>query len=145
MSKNETLIILLAEDNEADARLTMELLKESHIFNIIIYHVIDGVETMNFLSHKEEFTTAPRPDIIILDLNMPRKDGREVLNEMRANPDLMSIPVIVLTTSENYDDVKTSYQLQCNAYIVKPIDLEKFITVLKSIEDFWFNTVQLPV
>ncbi len=135
--------ILLVEDNPGDVRLTVEGLKESKVRNNL--HVArDGVEAMEFLHREGQHTSAVRPDLILLDLNLPRMDGREVLAEIKSDPKLKTIPVVVLTTSRAEHDVLRSYELQANCYITKPVDLEQFITVVKSIEDFWFTIVTLP-
>jgi two-component system, chemotaxis family, response regulator Rcp1 len=135
--------ILLVEDNPGDVRLTMEGLNEGKVRNNLNV-VKDGVEALAFLRRKGEFADAVRPDLILLDLNLPRKDGREVLADIKSDPDLKTIPVVVLTTSRAEQDVLHSYQLQANCYITKPVDLEQFITVVKSIEDFWLTIVTLP-
>jgi len=135
--------ILLVEDNPGDVRLTIEGLKESKVRNNL--HVAsDGVEAMAFLRREGQHASAVRPDLILLDLNLPRMDGREVLAELKSDPKLKTIPVVVLTTSNAEQDVLRSYELQANCYITKPVDLEKFISVVKSIEDFWFTIVTLP-
>ena len=135
--------ILLVEDNPGDVRLTVEGLKESKVRNNL--HVArDGVEAMAFLHREGQHTSAVRPDLILLDLNLPRMDGREVLLEIKSDPKLKTIPVVVLTTSRAEHDVLRSYELQANCYITKPVDVEQFITVVKSIEDFWFTIVTLP-
>ncbi len=135
--------ILLVEDNPGDVRLTVEGLNEGKVRNNL--HVAkDGVEALAFLRRQGQFKDAVRPDLILLDLNLPRKDGREVLSEIKADPQLKTIPVVVLTTSRAEQDVLHSYQLQANCYITKPVDLEQFITVVKSIEDFWLTIVTLP-
>jgi two-component system, chemotaxis family, response regulator Rcp1 len=135
--------ILLVEDNPGDVRLTIEGLKEGKVRNNL--HVArDGVEALEFLRRQGTFADAVRPDLILLDLNLPRKDGREVLSEIKSDPELKTIPVVVLTTSSAEQDVLESYQLQANCYITKPVDLEQFITVVKSIEDFWVTIVTLP-
>ncbi|HLZ30063.1 MAG TPA: response regulator [Chloroflexota bacterium] len=135
--------ILLVEDNPGDVRLTMEGLTESKVRNNL--HVArDGVEAMAFLRRERQFADAVRPDLILLDLNLPRMDGREVLSAVKSDPHLRTIPVVVLTTSRAEQDVLRSYELQANCYITKPVDLEQFITVVKSIEDFWFSIVTLP-
>jgi chemotaxis family two-component system response regulator Rcp1 len=135
--------ILLVEDNPGDVRLTVEGLKESKVRNNL--HVArDGVEAMAFLRREGQHTGAVRPDLILLDLNLPRMDGREVLSEIKSDAKLKMIPVVVLTTSNAEQDVLRSYELQANCYITKPVDLEQFITVVKSIEDFWFSIVTLP-
>jgi two-component system, chemotaxis family, response regulator Rcp1 len=135
--------ILLVEDNPGDARLTQEALREGKIRNKL-YHAHDGVEALAFLRRAAEFATAPRPDIILLDLNLPRKDGREVLAELKQDQALRTIPVVVLTTSDAEQDIVKSYELHANCYITKPVDLEKFITVVSAIEDFWLTVVKLP-
>lgn len=135
--------ILLVEDNPGDARLTLEALKESKVQNNL-YHVSDGVEAMKFLRQQEEHAGVPPPDLVLLDLNMPRMDGREVLAKIKDDPELRSIPVVVLTTSEAERDLVKSYDLHANAYIVKPIDLDRFIEVVQAIEEFWFTIVKLP-
>ena len=135
--------ILLVEDNPGDARLTQEALREGKLRNRI-HHVCDGVEALAFLRREGEYRDAPVPDIILLDLNMPRKDGREVLMEIKADPQLRFIPVVVLTTSEAENDVVKSYELHANCYITKPVDLEKFTAIVHSIEDFWLQVVTLP-
>jgi len=135
--------ILLVEDDPGDVRLTVEGLKESKVRNNL--HVArDGVEAMEFLRREGPHTGAVRPDLILLDLNLPRMDGREVLLEIKSDAKLKTIPVVVLTTSRAEHDVLRSYELQANCYITKPVDLEQFITVVKSIEDFWFTIVTLP-
>ena len=135
--------ILLVEDNPGDVRLTIEALKESKIRNTL--HVAhDGEEAMDFLLQRGRFTTAPRPDLILLDLNLPRKDGREVLKEIKNAPHLRRIPVAVLTTSSAEEDIVKSYNLHANCYIQKPLDIDQFAKVVKSIEDFWFTIVTLP-
>ena len=135
--------ILLVEDNPGDVRLTVEGLNEGKVANNL--HVAkDGVEALAFLRKEGDYSDAVRPDLILLDLNLPRKDGREVLADIKADPDLKTIPVVVLTTSRAEQDVLHSYQLQANCYITKPVDLEQFIHVVKSIEDFWLTVVTLP-
>ena len=135
--------ILLVEDNPGDVRLTMEALHDGKVRNNL--HVAkDGVEAMAFLRQEGPHASAVRPDLVLLDLNLPRKDGREVLAEIKADLELKTIPVVVLTTSTAEQDVLRSYQLQANCYISKPVDLEQFITVVRSIEDFWLTIVTLP-
>jgi CheY-like chemotaxis protein len=135
--------ILLVEDNPGDVRLTVEGLNEGKVRNNL--HVArDGVEALSFLRHEGQFADAVRPDLILLDLNLPRKDGREVLADIKSDPELKTIPVVVLTTSRAEQDVLHSYELQANCYITKPVDLEQFITVVKSIEEFWLTIVTLP-
>ena len=135
--------LLLIEDNPGDVRLAQEGLREGKILNRL--HVArDGEEAMAFLCREGAFADAPRPDLILLDLNLPKKDGREVLAEIKADPRLLRIPVVVLTTSEAEEDVLRSYNLHANCYITKPMDLDRFIEVIMAIEQFWFNIVQLP-
>lgn len=135
--------ILFVEDNARDARLAVEALKESKVNNNL-YHVKDGVEAMAFLRREGDYAHMPMPDLVLLDLNMPRKDGREVLAEIKEDPRLRVIPVVVLTTSEAERDLVRSYDLHANAYVVKPIDLDRFVEVVQAIEDFWFVVVKLP-
>jgi two-component system, chemotaxis family, response regulator Rcp1 len=135
--------VLLVEDNPGDVRLTIEGLRDSKVRNTL--HVArDGVEAMEFLRRTGQFAAAVRPDLILLDLNLPRMDGREVLSAIKSDPTLKTIPVVVLTTSRAEQDVLRSYELQANCYITKPVDLEQFMTVIKSIEDFWLTIVRLP-
>ena len=135
--------ILLVEDNPGDVRLTREALKESKIRNNLSI-VRDGVEAMAFLRHEGDYARAPRPDIILLDLNLPRKDGREVLAEIKEDDHLRRIPVVILTTSDDEHDILESYNLHANCYITKPVDLNRFVTIIKNIEDFWLTIVRLP-
>ena len=135
--------ILLVEDNAGDVRLAEEALKESKLLNKL-YQVEDGIEAMAFLRQEGEYSDAPRPDLVLLDLNLPRKNGREVLAEIKADETLKRIPVVVLTVSRAEEDVLKSYNLHANCYISKPFDMEQFIKVVKSIEDFWFSIVKLP-
>lgn len=135
--------ILLVEDNPGDVRLTIEGLNEAKVRNNL--HVArDGVEALEFLRRQGQFAAAVRPDLILLDLNLPRMDGHQVLAEVKSDPDLKSIPVVILTTSSAEQDILQSYQLQANCYITKPVDLEQFIKVVRSIEDFWLTIVTLP-
>lgn len=136
--------VLLVEDNPGDVRLTQEAFKEGKLRNSL-HIVMDGVEAMAFLQREGEYADAPHPDLILLDLNLPKKDGREVLAEIKADDLLKSIPVIVLTTSSAEEDIIRTYNHHANCYITKPIDLEQFINVVKSIGDFWFTVVKLPV
>jgi chemotaxis family two-component system response regulator Rcp1 len=134
--------ILLVEDNPGDVRLTREALHEAKMANNL--HVAaDGVEALEFL-RSANGRDRPRPDLILLDLNLPRKSGREVLEEVKSDPDLHRIPVVVLTTSEAEEDIERSYELHANAYIRKPVDFGAFIDVVRAIEDFWFSVVKLP-
>jgi len=135
--------ILLVEDNPGDVRLTIEGLNEAKVRNNLQV-ARDGVEALEFLRRQGRFADAVRPDLILLDLNLPRMDGREVLAEVKSDPDLKAIPVVVLTTSSAEQDILHSYQLQANCYITKPVDLEQFIKVVRSIEDFWLTIVRLP-
>ncbi len=135
--------ILLVEDNPGDARLASEALKDGKVSNNL-YHVTDGVEAMAFMRREGEYASAPRPDLILLDLNLPRKDGREVLSEIKEDPELRLVPVVVMTTSAAERDLIKSYELHANAYVVKPMDLDQFIEVVRAIENFWFTVVKLP-
>jgi len=135
--------ILLVEDNPADVRLTREALKEGKISNNLSI-ARDGVEALEYLRKLGKFTTAPDVDLILLDLNLPRKDGREVLAEVKMDERLKHIPVVVMTTSKAEEDILKSYNLHANCYVVKPIDFDKFIQVVKAIEDFWVSIVTLP-
>jgi chemotaxis family two-component system response regulator Rcp1 len=135
--------ILLVEDNPGDVRLTVEALKEGKVRNRLSV-VEDGVEALAFLRHEGKYAAAPRPDVILLDLNLPRKDGRAVLAEIKADEGLRRIPVVVLTTSSSEQDILRSYDLHANCYITKPVDLEQFIGVVKGIEEFWLTIVKLP-
>ena len=135
--------ILLVEDNPGDERLTREALKEGKVYNNL-HWVKDGVEAMEFLYRRGKYRDAPRPDIILLDLNLPKKDGREVLQEIKADDALKRIPVVVLTTSKAEEDVLKTYNLHANCYVTKPVDLEKFIVVVRSIDIFWLTVVTLP-
>ncbi len=135
--------VLLVEDNPGDVRLTTEALKEGRVLNQV--HVVgDGVEALKFLRREEPYTDAVKPDLILLDLNLPRMSGREVLAEIKADEDLKRIPVVVLTTSQAEEDVLRSYDLHANCYVTKPVDLEQFLEVVKFIEDYWLMMVKLP-
>ena len=135
--------ILLVEDNPGDVRLTMEALKEERVYNNL--HVVpDGVEAMAFLRKQGKYVKAVRPDLVLLDLNLPRKDGREVLKEIKEDEDLKAIPVVVLTVSQAEEDILKSYKLHANCYITKPVDIAQFIKVARSIQDFWLTLVKLP-
>jgi len=135
--------ILLVEDNPGDARLTIEAMREAKVRNRM--HVVeDGVEAMEFLRRQGRFGDAPRPDLILLDLNLPRKDGREVLAEVKTDPDLKRIPVVVLTTSRAEEDVLRAYDLHANCYVTKPVDFEQFMRVVREIDEFWVKVVTLP-
>ncbi|NJD61529.1 MAG: response regulator [Deltaproteobacteria bacterium] len=135
--------ILLVEDNPGDVRLTEEALKEGKVINHLTV-AWDGEEAMAILRREGKHAKAPRPDILFLDLNLPKKDGREVLEEIKKDPKLKIIPVVVLTTSQDEQDVLKSYKLHANCYITKPVDLTQFMNVVSTIEDFWFSIVVLP-
>ncbi|MFN8375015.1 MAG: response regulator [Anaerolineae bacterium] len=139
----ETIEVLLIEDNPGDVRLTMEALRDVKLHNKLSV-VNDGVEAMAFLRHEGSYSQAPRPDLILLDLNLPRKDGREVLEEIKNDDDLRRIPVVILTTSNDERDILESYNLHANCYITKPVDLKQFLAIVKSIQSFWFSIVKLP-
>jgi chemotaxis family two-component system response regulator Rcp1 len=143
MSRATPVEILLVEDNAGDVRLTREALHEGKVYSNL-HWAKDGVEALEFLRREGKFTAAPRPDIILLDLNLPKKDGREVLAEIKADDQLKQIPVVVLTTSKAEEDIIRSYALHANCYITKPVDLDKFILVVKSIDRFWLTVVTLP-
>jgi CheY-like chemotaxis protein len=135
--------ILLVEDNPADARLTREAFIDSKMVNTL-HHVRNGEEAMAFLNRNPPYADAPRPDVVLLDLNMPGMDGRAVLAEMKADPHLKTIPVVVLTTSEAEEDIARSYELHCNCYVTKPVDFDKFVTIVQAIDEFWVSVVRLP-
>jgi chemotaxis family two-component system response regulator Rcp1 len=135
--------ILLVEDSPGDARLTREALKDAKVPNTM--HVVeDGVEAMAFLHREGDYADAPRPDLVLLDLNLPRKDGREVLREIKSDESLVSIPVVVLTTSEEDRDVLAAYSSHANCYLTKPVELDDFLAVVRSIDEFWLSIVRLP-
>lgn len=135
--------ILLVEDNPGDVRLTREALKEGKVYSNL-HWAKDGVEALEFLRRQGKFADVPRPDIVLLDLNLPKKDGREVLSEIKNDDELKRIPVVILTTSKAEEDVLRSYELHANCYVTKPVDLEKFIVVVQSIDKFWLTVVTLP-
>lgn len=140
----EPIEILLVEDNPGDVLLTQESLADSKLNNTL--HVVkDGVEAMAFVRREREYADRPRPDLILLDLNLPKMDGREVLEELKSDEDLRRIPVVILTTSSQEDDVVQAYNAHANCYITKPIDLEQFMKVVQTIESFWLEIVKLPV
>lgn len=143
MTYNKPVEILLVEDNPGDVRLTMEALKEGRLLNHVSV-AEDGVEALAFLRQEGKYADEVRPDLILLDLNLPKKDGREVLAEIKEDPELRQIPVVVLTTSTAEQDVLGTYDLHANCYINKPVDFEQFIKVVKSVGDFWFSVVILP-
>lgn len=135
--------ILLVEDSPADVLIAREALAEAKLFNTI--HVAeDGVEALDFLYKRGKFASVPRPDLILLDLNLPRKNGREVLAEIKADENLKSIPVVVLTTSSAEEDILKSYNLHANCYVVKPVEFDSFVKAVQSIQQFWFSIVSLP-
>lgn len=136
--------VLLVEDNPGDVRLTREAFKDAKV-HLEIHVVNDGVEALDFLNQRGEYADSPRPDLILLDLNLPRKDGRDVLAEVKADVSLKSIPVVILTTSASDVDIESSYLLHANCYIAKPVDLDGFLTVVRSIDNFWFSVVKLPL
>lgn len=140
---NRPVEILLVEDNPGDERLTREALKEGKVYSNL-HWVKDGVEALAFLRRSGKYQDVPRPDIILLDLNLPKKDGREVLQDIKNDPELKRIPVVVLTTSKAEEDVLRTYNLHANCYVTKPVDLEKFIVVVRSIDRFWLTVVTLP-
>ena len=140
---NGCIQVLLVEDNPGDVRLTKEALKEGKLLNQLTV-VSDGVEALSFLRKEGIYADALQPELILLDLNLPKKDGREVLAEIKADPNLRRIPVVVLTTSSSEEDILKIYDLHANCYITKPVDLEQFMGVVKSIEDFWVSVVKLP-
>lgn len=135
--------MLLVEDNPGDVRLTKETLKDAKML-VNLDVVGDGMEAMAFLRREGKHANAPRPDLILLDLNLPKKDGREVLAEIKQDPNLRRIPVVVLTISSAEEDILKSYNLYANAYVNKPLNLEQFAKITKAIEDFWFTVVKLP-
>jgi two-component system, chemotaxis family, response regulator Rcp1 len=135
--------ILLVEDNPGDVRLTKEALKEGNLPHTL--HVAkDGVEATAFLRQEGEYADSPKPDLILLDLNLPRKDGREVLAEIKQDEKLKHIPIVILTTSDAEEDIINGYKMHANCFITKPVDLNQFYSLVRSIESFWFNVVQLP-
>ena len=139
----EPIDILLVDDNPADIRLTQEAFKEVKIHSTL--HIVrDGAEALSFLQRTDRFSAAPRPDLILLDLNLPKKDGREVLAELKNTPAFKSIPIVILTTSSAEEDILHTYNHHANCYITKPADLDEFIDVVKQIEQFWLSIVQLP-
>ena len=143
MKLDRSIEILLVEDNPGDARLAQEAIREAQLRNNLNW-VLDGVEAMTFLRKEGKHQQAPRPDLILLDLNLPRKDGREFLAEIKGDEQFKRIPVIVLTTSDADEDISRSYRLKANCYITKPPQLHQFVDVIKSIEEFWFKVARLP-
>jgi len=143
MNEGKAIEILLIEDNPGDARLALEAIREAKVHNNFKW-IADGSEAMSYLRREGAYAKASRPDLILLDLNLPRKDGREVLAEIKADERLRRIPVVVLTTSEEEEDILKVYNLNANCYVTKPVDLDQFIKVVKTIEDFWLEIVKLP-
>jgi chemotaxis family two-component system response regulator Rcp1 len=144
MTDGRLINILLVEDNPADVRLTQEALKEAAHARTRLHVAGDGVEALEFLHRQGSFAGAPRPDLVLLDLNLPRVDGRQVLAEVKGDPDLRRIPVVVLTTSPSEDDILHAYDQHVNSYIRKPVDLDQFLHVLRAIDDYWLGSVSLP-
>ena len=143
-NNRKSMTILLVEDSPSDADLTVEALEEGNAPNEL--HIVgDGVEALQFLRHEEPYADAPNPDLILLDLNLPRKDGREVLKEIKADKNLRRIPVIVLTTSSAEEDVCRTYDDHANCYVTKPVNIDEFIRVLRSMEEFWLTFVKFPI
>jgi CheY-like chemotaxis protein len=140
---NSLLQVLLVEDNPGDVRLTREAFRDAKV-QLEMHVAVDGVEAMEFLHRTGKFASSPRPDLILLDLNLPRKDGRDVLAEIKGDTSLMTIPVVILTTSASDVDIESSYMLHANCYISKPVDMDGFLTVVRSIDDFWLSVVKLP-
>ena len=139
----KSVTILLVEDSPSDADLVVEALEEGKILNEL--HIVgDGIEALQFLHHEEPYADAPHPDLILLDLNLPRKDGREVLKEIKDDKNLKRIPVIVLTTSAADEDVCYTYDHHVNCYVTKPVDIDEFIRVVRSVEEFWLTFVKFP-
>src|SRR3990172_721529 len=133
----------MVEDNPADVRLTQEAFRDASVLNNMNV-TVDGEDAMSFLKREGRYKDSPRPDLILLDLNLPKKDGREVLEEIKGDPELRQIPVVILTTSEAEQDVLKTYDLHANCYVTKPVDLEQFLRVVRLIEDFWLTMVKLP-
>ena len=143
MSSSRPIEVLLVEDDEGDVVMTREALEEGKVLNRL--HVAgDGVEALEYLRREGEHADAPRPDLILLDLNLPRRDGRQVLAEVKSDDELRRIPVVVLTTSEAEEDILRSYDLHANAYVTKPVDFERFVQVIQQIDEFFISVVRLP-
>jgi chemotaxis family two-component system response regulator Rcp1 len=142
-NRGEPIEILLVEDSPDDAEMTMDALRDGRLRNRIT-HVEDGIEAMAFLRRNGKFASSPRPDLILLDLHMPRMNGREVLAEVKEDPDLRRIPVVMMTQSKDEQDILAAYNLHVNCYVTKPVDMDQFIVAVKSIEHFWFSIVKLP-
>ena len=136
-------VIMLVEDNPADVRLTQEALRNGKVMHELLV-ATDGVQALAFLRNEDPYTDVPRPDLIFLDLNLPRKNGHEVLVEIKSDPALMSIPVIILTTSQSDEDILASYDAYANGYIVKPVDVEQFFAIIRNIKNYWMSVVVLP-
>ena len=143
MRDSKPIEILLVEDNSGDARLAREALRDAKVRNNLTW-ISDGTDALAFLRREGKYQHAPRPDLILLDLNLPRKDGREVLTEIKADEKFRCIPIVILTTSQAEEDVLRAYHLNANCYITKPVDLDQFMKVVKTIEDFWLTIVKLP-
>ena len=143
MERGKVIDILQVEDNPGDVRLTREALHDAKVRNNL-FVAVDGMEALAYLEREGGYAQAVRPDLILLDLNLPKRSGIEVLAEIKADDKLRRIPVVILTTSQAEQDIVRSYNLHANAYVVKPVDLDQFITVVKSIEDFWLEIVRLP-
>jgi len=142
-TKGKPIEILMVEDNPADVRLTREAFRDASVLNNMNV-TVDGEDAMSFLKREGRYKDSPRPDLILLDLNLPKKDGREVLEEIKEDQDLRRIPVVVFTTSDDEKDVSRAYNLHANAYIKKPVDLDQFIRIVAVVEDFWLSVVKLP-
>ena len=142
-SDAKSMEVLFVEDSAGDVRLTREAFKDAKV-HINLHVASDGAEAMAFLGRQGEYAHVPRPDLILLDLNLPKKDGREVLAEIKESPALKTIPVVILTTSASEADILRSYRLHANCYITKPVDLEGFLSVVRSIDSFWLTVVKLP-
>lgn len=142
-SKEQKLIVLQVEDDRADILLMREALRESP-YKIDLFAVSDGMEALDYLRRKGQFSTAPRPNLIVLDLNMPRKDGRELLHEIKTDPALKDIPVVILTTSAAKRDIERSYELGCSCFFTKPADLDEYIILIEGIVKFWATTARVP-
>ena len=143
MESSKPIDILLVEDNPGDVRLTVEAFKDGHVLNTL-HHVKDGVDALAFLNNEGEFANSPKPDIVLLDLNLPRMKGQDVLSHMRQDDRFKRIPVVALTTSNAKDDIDRCYALGANAYIVKPVEFDKFIQVVNTFQQFWLKVVTLP-
>jgi len=144
ITKAELIEVLLVEDDAGDVVMTREALDEGKVLNRL--HVVgDGVEALEFLRREGEYAEAPRPDLILLDLNLPRRDGRQVLAEVKGDPELRRIPIVVLTTSEAEEDILRSYDLHANAYVTKPVDFDRFVAVIQQIDEFFISVVRLPM